>query len=103
MSLAIDVNTVTHVLLADGWHTVAERSFLLRSYEYYWSGEEGVTVAELDEREGHRKHDPIVLPGGGQSGVTSTGFSFRDQESGSLVLGPLTSVVAVMAGNRTSS
>jgi hypothetical protein len=36
VSLAIDVDHVTEVLLADGWHIVAEQSFTLDSYEYIW-------------------------------------------------------------------
>lgn len=34
MSLAIDVDKVTAVLLADSWHEVAAASFALDSYEY---------------------------------------------------------------------
>jgi hypothetical protein len=40
MSLGIKVNKVTAVLLADGWHEVADESFKLGSYEFLWSSEE---------------------------------------------------------------
>jgi hypothetical protein len=34
MSLAIDIDQVTGVLLADGWHDVVDVSFEIDSYEY---------------------------------------------------------------------
>ena len=34
MSLAIDVDNITHVLLADGWHEVHDASFGTDSYEF---------------------------------------------------------------------
>jgi hypothetical protein len=36
MSLAIEVDDITHVLLADGWHTVHDASFGIGSYEFMW-------------------------------------------------------------------
>jgi hypothetical protein len=36
MSLAIEVADITHVLLADGWHTVHDASFGIDSYEFIW-------------------------------------------------------------------
>jgi hypothetical protein len=33
MSLAIDVDCVTHVLLVDGWREVAAKSFTMAPYE----------------------------------------------------------------------
>lgn len=96
MSLSIDVDTVTAVLLADGWHTVVNGSFDLDAYEYLWSGIDGVKVADLrkypNERGGDR--DPILLHGGGNSGVCATGFSFT-AEDGDRVSGPLTAILAV--------
>lgn len=38
MSLAIDVDTITDVLLGDGWHKVAGQSFDLDAYEFMWQG-----------------------------------------------------------------
>lgn len=74
MSLAIDVDNVTAVLLADGWHTVVDDSFNLDAYEYTWQGE--------------------ALHGGGQSGVCATGYAFTDSDGDSLA-GPLTAILAV--------
>ena len=34
MGLAIDVEQVSNVLLADGWHGVVDQSFRLDAYEY---------------------------------------------------------------------
>ncbi len=34
MSLAIDTDKITEVMLPDGWHTVAKGSFSLDAYEY---------------------------------------------------------------------
>ena len=34
MSLTIEVDDITHVLLADGWHTVHDASFGIDSYEF---------------------------------------------------------------------
>jgi len=94
MSLAIDPNEVTAVLLADGWHEVqvlgdnSWSSFDLDSYEY--------VDAQSDP-----DRDPIVLVGGGQSGICSVGFTFRElvDENGTrrycTVMGPLTSILAV--------
>ncbi|RSM73470.1 hypothetical protein DMH04_41400 [Kibdelosporangium aridum] len=74
MSLAIDVDEITAVLLADGWHTVANKSFTLDSYEFVWRDS--------------------TMHGGGQSGVCSAGFEFTD-DSGAMLSGPLTAVLAV--------
>jgi hypothetical protein len=87
MSLAIDVDTVTAVLLADGWHDVADESFELDSYEFLWSGRRGVKVEEVE-------HDPILLHGGGHSGICAAGFSFKTAD-GKTMCGPLSSVLAV--------
>lgn len=82
MSLAIDIDRVSDVLLADGkWYAVADDSFLLDSYEYV--------------------HQEVLVHGGGKSGITSIGFSFVEQggehtPEGRLVIsGPLTAIVAV--------
>ena len=64
----IDVANVRRVLLADGWHTVAENSFGLDSYEYG-------TLAQ-----------PL------QAGASPTRFRFKD-ERGSFVYGLVTAVL----------
>ncbi len=71
MSLNIEPDRVEEVLLADGWHAVARRTFALDAYEF----------VDGDE----------VLHGAG------TGFSFvEDIDPGQVIVsGPLTSVLAV--------
>jgi hypothetical protein len=74
MSLAIDLDDVTAVLLADGWHEVAGESFTLDAYEFMWRGQSAHS--------------------GGSSGVCSTGFAFKTP-AGEHLAGPLTAVLAV--------
>lgn len=75
MSLAIDVDKVQEVLLADGWHAVAGHSFSLDSYEYL--------------------HQDFVLLGGGQvEGISSLGATWR-QHDGATIVCPLTAILAV--------
>ncbi len=77
MSLAIDVNAVERVLLADGWHDVINESFDTDAYEFI----------EMDDKESR------ILHGGGNSGVCATGFRFQEKDH--WVMGPLTAVLAV--------
>ncbi|MEV6061842.1 hypothetical protein AB0L62_17725 [Nocardia asteroides] len=72
---AIQGNDVTAVLLADGWHNVAEKSFYTDSYEY------------LDG-------DYLAVGGGVVAGVPSTGFEFQTPD-GERIAGPLTALLAV--------
>lgn len=81
MSLKIDVDDVTSVLLADGWHTVTDQSFTLDSYEFVWQG-------------------ALQLGGGQCEGVPSTGFEFRGSD-GKIWAGPLTSILAVKRAPRS--
>ncbi len=86
MSLAIDVDSVSAVLLGDGWHTVADGSFLLDSYEFVWQ--------------------ETLVHGGGDGGSCATGFCFLedfDDNAGEAcrgdkarVSGPLTAILAVI-------
>jgi hypothetical protein len=86
MSLAINVDNVSAVLLADGWHTVADDSFMLDSYEFVC-------------RE-------TLAHGGGDGGICATGFRFLedfDDNAGKAyrgdnarVSGPLTAILAVI-------
>jgi hypothetical protein len=73
MSMAIDVERVTSVLLPDGWYEVSEGSFAVGSYEYLQSGES-------------------VYWGSGPASIPS-GFSYEN--SGTRIAGPLTTVLAV--------
>lgn len=84
MSLAIDIDHVTAVLLTAGWHDVANNSFTLDSYEYVWYA--GQRARQND--------DPEIVHGGGNSSVCSTGFSFTTDD-GSLIGGPLSAIQAV--------
>ena len=83
MSLAIDVDLVSAVLLADGWHVVDDESFTMDAYEYLWYANDEI----------RRRSEPMVLHGGGGSGICATGFEFK--EGTALVRGPLTAILAV--------
>jgi len=92
MSLGIDIELVSHVLLADGWHSVVDQSFTLDSYEYF-----SYDHNEPDDPDAHH-----VLHSGGSSGVCATGFCFlarpqqgTDDKPGELIGGPLTAILAV--------
>ena len=74
MSLRIDVDKISAVLLADGWHEVVDQSFALDAYEYV--------------------HNEDTIHKGGGGNVTSTGFCFKD-DTGSSMCGPLTAILAV--------
>jgi hypothetical protein len=78
MSLAIDVDAVTHVLLSDGWHVVHKASFDLDAYEY------------IDE--GNR-----VYGGGDHPTVPHTGARWIEGDGAEIVC-PLTSILAVRRG-----
>ena len=91
MSLGINVNKVTAVLLADGWHEVAGESFKLGSYEFLRS-------SEGQQQDG----EPQLVHRAGDGGICATGFQFAERivvhESGPVMLqisGPLTAVLAV--------
>lgn len=92
MSLAIDADRVTHVLLADGWHQAERGSFGIDSYEFRYRH------GELWE----------VLHGGGGAGICSEGFTFvedgpdlySERDDGPVLLvhqisGPLSAILAV--------
>jgi hypothetical protein len=84
MSLAIDTNAVTAVLLADGWHTVRPGTFDVDAYEYK---EDGL----------------LVLTGGQNSGVASVGFTFHTEDGKERIAGPLTAILAVKTRARKLS
>jgi hypothetical protein len=75
MSLAIDVDTVTDVLLADGWHKVKGASFAMDAYEYLYQGE-------------------LVLGGGQAAGVPSTGAEWTEP-NGAHIACPVNAILAV--------
>jgi len=75
VSLAIDIDKVEGVLLADGWHDVDGASFTVDVYEFV-QGEQ-------------------LLVGGGQvAGVPSTGATWRER-NGDVLACPLTAILAV--------
>ena len=79
MSLAIDIDSVTGVLLADGWHEVINDSFDLDAYEYM-------------QGEGERR--TMLFGGGHEKLIPATGFTFQSAGS-EWITGPLTSILAV--------
>ncbi len=91
MSLQINIEKITGVLLADGWHNA--EGFGLDAYElggYYHDPDWGSGVLFGCEH------------GGGQSGVCAAGFAFRDPDSGVTVCGPLTAILAVSGDGITT-
>ena len=92
MSLAIEVDDITQVLLADGWHTVDDASFGIDSFEFMWregmgdspslgGGQEKQIAAAGHRGSTAREH------------IAAAGFSFTEGDH--VVCGPLTSVLAV--------
>ncbi len=95
MSLSIDIDRVSRVLLADGWHEVLKFSFDLDSYEFVQSDEE-------DQEFGlhQRNSEPHVLLAGGRvQGVPATGATWREAD-GSRICCPITAVLAVKVVTR---
>lgn len=90
MSLAINIDKVGRVLLADGWHTVKDDSFAMDAYEFLWYPDEDTTIM-----------DAQIVHGGGQSGICSTGFTFKERgdkrydDPEMWISGPLTAIQAV--------
>jgi len=56
MSLAIDIDKVATVLLADGWHTVEDDSFDIDAYEYVAHPDGRDTGADYRRRRWLRLH-----------------------------------------------
>ena len=84
MSLAINVDRVEAVLLADGWHEVSLNNESVSSF----------TLDAYDFISPVKGKDPIVLLSGGTvAGVPSTGASWV--EKGVRVSCPVTAVLAV--------
>lgn|SRR3990167_4886169 len=94
MSLAIEEGKIKRVLLADGWHSVIENTFILDAYEY------------VDGSTTDNKSLPVTTHYGGQVGICATGFRFTskrlrdvtespDDCEPVVILGPLTSILAV--------
>ena len=97
MSLAIDVDEITDVLLVDGWHAVewhydkdgaGASTFDTDAYEIMWYG----------SAERKKNMEPIGHFQPGDKPQDYTGFSFR--EDGVRVFGPMSSVLAVKVGKK---
>jgi hypothetical protein len=85
MSLAIDIDKVSAVLLADGWHECGD-TFSFDAYEYVWeAGGCGGSLRDAQNFWGASTH-----------GQSSTGFIFH--EDGRAVCGPMSSILAVKVG-----
>jgi hypothetical protein len=86
MSLAINVDRVTAVLLADGWHRVYGKSFDVDAYEFI--------AGKCDSR-----GDAVVVLAGGQcEGVASAGAIWEERGARAELLWvacPLTSILAM--------
>jgi len=86
MSLAINIDRVTRVLLSDGWHDVAKvpggvgaSPFEIDSYEFVTDGE-------------------VFLGGGSKPLIPARGFGFSFIEAGHSISGPLAAIQAVQEG-----
>ena len=80
MSLAINIDRISGVLLADGWEDVEVGTFTLDAYEL---------VERNDDGSSHMWH------AGGAHGICSQGFRFECREGSGVIAGPLTSILAV--------
>lgn len=101
MSLMIDIDNVTAVLLADGWHQVHGDSFDLDAYEYIQAPKPYEPSLDVDRRGRAAWESQVetLLGGGREQLVPATGFSFHERVGGPTnivcISGPLTSILAV--------
>lgn len=75
MSLAIDVDSVTEVLLRDGWHKVIDDSFDTDAYEFLHEGR-------------------LLVGGGSVAGISATGATWKERDD-TWVACPLPAILAV--------
>jgi hypothetical protein len=81
--ISLYVDMITHVLLADGWHEVADGSFEVGAFQFYDPRNQRrqsliQSLRDLDK----------------EPEVSEVGFSFQ-QEDESFIAGPISSVLAV--------
>lgn len=83
MSLAIDPEDVTHVLLPDGWHHVQPGTFILDSFEFVDGADDSV--------------GGILLGGGREPLVAALGYEFQERgaSEGTTLAGPINRLYAV--------
>ncbi len=74
MSITVEIAAVRSVLLSDGWHRVAGKSFIVGPYQYV----QGETTQ----------------PGAGEA----VGFRFKD-DAGYVLTGPLSAILASQAAS----
>lgn len=83
MSLDIEIDHVTGVLLKAGWHQVVENSFTVDAYEYvHREAGNGVGPGEL------------LVGGGSLPGVSSAGAAWKESED-DYVACPVSLIIAV--------
>jgi len=80
MSLAIDIDRVTGVLLSDGWHRVIEQTFLLDSYEFLQAI--------------HTPRERVLFGGGSSALISATGAAWKNV-GGEWIACPLSAILAV--------
>jgi hypothetical protein len=81
MSLAINIDEITDVMIGNTWHAIEPDTFDLDSYEYMGGKHYG---------------DDYLLHGGGDRGICSLGFCFTPRGFGKArICGPLTAIQAV--------
>lgn len=88
MSLYIDIDEVTDVLISDGWYTVLNKSFCIDSYEYHFQ--------------------EMTVHSGGSGGISDTGFQFYGYKNGyeenkNYYYGPLSSILMIVRKNKKKS
>jgi len=94
MSLAININRIKRILLADGWHKVIKDTFFIDSYEFV---EEWIA-----EQEGKPYATNAVFNGGQDKMITSTGACWTEDNISNdaddderEMYCPLTSILAI--------
>jgi hypothetical protein len=73
MSITVEIAAVRSVLLSDGWHRVAEKSFTIGPFQY-------------------------VKAGTAQAEGAAVGFRFKD-DAGYVLTGPLAAILASQAAS----
>jgi hypothetical protein len=91
MTLAIDIELVSMVLLDGAWFEVAGHSFGIDAYEY---------VGNARERSPEQGAEPDLLHVAGDSGISVSGFTFQTAH-GDHLSGPLTAITAVRHSRRS--
>lgn len=87
MSLEIDTNKITWLLLQDGWHKVEDAE----------DGRSSLDVDAYEFVEGSGEEPRTVLGGGSVPGVCSTGAAWMELHGGrpTRIVCPMTSILAV--------